>query len=449
MANRLWDKGEALDAAMHRFTVGNDPVTDLKLVPWDVMASAAHARMLTSINILTQQECADLMRGLHQILELHRKGEFTIPQELEDCHTAIESYLAREIGEAGLKIHTGRSRNDQVLVAVRLFLRDALLTHLEQVLVAVQTLLDRQKEFSAHMMPGYTHFQAAMPTSVGIWLHAFAEALLDLANEGLSLLRRLNVNPLGVASGFNVPLPLNREMTAKLLAFAKVQRNSIDVANSRGRYELKAIRWASDVAAVVEKFACDFILFSTREFGFFTLPAAFTTGSSIMPQKRNPDVIELLRARTAKVRAAAYELEWVIGKLPSSYQRDHQYTKEPLFRADSDLGEIVPMFTAVIQAFDVNRTKLEQGLDAEVFATYEVYREVKKGLPFRQAYQAVAKRSKDQGWNIADLKKDFSEIAAINAQEVAIAREELAAAQTSVEELRSAFDKALKDVFAS
>jgi argininosuccinate lyase len=447
MTKRLWDKGEELNTAMHKFTVGNDPQTDLNLVKWDAIASAAHAKMLESISILSKEECLALLTGLKKIVELNAQNKFTIPQELEDCHTTIESFLSSEIGEAGLKIHTGRSRNDQVLVAMRLYLRDALISQLEEVTLAVETLLLRAKKEINTCMPGYTHFQAAMPTSVGIWFQAFAEALLDLSQEGLELLHRLNCNPLGVASGFCVPLPLNREMTAKLLGFNRVQRNPIDVANSRGRYELKYIRWCADVASVVEKFSCDLILFSTREFGFFSLPTAFTTGSSIMPQKRNPDVVELLRARAGRLRGLEQELLWTISKLPSSYHRDHQYTKEPAIKATCEIQEIVPMFSAVVNAIEIHSEKLNAGLDEEVFATYEVYKEVKNGLAFRDAYRKVGEKIKSTGLNLADLKKEFAQIAKNSNQEITLAESELSQIIKNIVSHKEQFADVCKNVF--
>lgn len=425
MAKRLWEKGEELNQRVHHFTVGDDPTVDLELVHFDLLGSAAHARMLQAAGLLQENELSALLAALHLLSARHADGKFEIPRELEDCHTAIETELVATVGEAGNRIHAGRSRNDQVMLAVRLYLRDRLLKLLEEVTGVARALFDRADAFGHQPMPGYTHFQPAMPSSVKLWLAAFGESFLELAREGLSLLANLNTNPLGAASGFGTSLPLDREMTAKLLELDRVQRNPIAVQNSRGQYELKALRFASEVSSLIEKLASDLILYSTREYGFVKIPTAFTTGSSIMPQKHNPDVIELLRGRAAKVRGAATELEWVVAKLPSNYHRDFQYTKEPLVRGIGHALESLSVLREVIESFTLDTERLEAAMTSELYATYDVYREVKAGAPFREAYRATAARIKEGSITRAELEKDFEPIAEACDKEAKEARKEL------------------------
>ena len=324
---RLWDKGGKPDPLVHRFTVGDDPRLDLRLVHFDCLGSAAHARTLERAGLLTADEADRLVAELAQIDALAGEGRFAIPDELEDGHTAIESHLTAALGELGQKIHTGRSRNDQVATAMRLFMRQHALQWADAMPAVIAALAQRIRGDGATPMPGYTHMQPAMPSSVGLWLHAFAEALLEQLRAAGQLLAQIDCCPLGTGAGYGVPLPLDRGYTAALLGFSRVQRNPIDVQNSRGRMETYFVRVAADVAAVLEKLSSDLLLFSTAEFGFFSLPEALTTGSSIMPQKQNPDVLELIRAGAGRLRARQHELEWLVGKLPSGYHRDLQLTK--------------------------------------------------------------------------------------------------------------------------
>lgn len=408
MAKKLWDKGGATNAQVHTFTVGNDPQLDLELIRWDILASTAHAKMLARIGVLSEAELSALSAALEAALKLSDSGSFEIPYDLEDGHSALEDFLVKKAGEAGKKIHTGRSRNDQVLVAQRLYLREAIYSHCCQLSSLLTALEGRIDDIGDLAMPGYTHMQPAMPSSVGMWLHAFVEHFLSLLNEGLGLLESLNLNPLGAASGFGVPLALDRAYTSELLGFSAPQRNPIDVQNSRGRFELKALRWFSDIASAVEKLSWDLILYSSKEFAFFTLPEELTTGSSIMPQKRNPDVLELLRARASKVRAAELELVLVTSKLPSNYHRDLQYSKEPLLRSNAQIAEILPMLSLVISSLSANKKSLEQAMTTELYATYEAYRLAAEGMPFREAYVETAKRNEQGLIKKAELEKEFN-----------------------------------------
>ena len=377
------------------------------------------------IDILSAAECKTLLKSLKKLAGLIEEDGMEISPELEDCHTAIESYLVENSGEAGHKIHTGRSRNDQVLTAVRLYMRNHIVAALNELTEIAEIFLTRFDEIGELPMPGYTHMQPAMPASVGMWLHSYAEGFIELIRDGLVLLDQVNSNPLGAASGFGVPLPLDREFTAKLLGFTKVQRNPIHTQNSRGRFELKFIRWAVDIGGLIEKFSSDLILYTAREFGFFSLPEALTTGSSIMPQKHNPDVIELLRARAAKLRAAEQELLLVIAKLPSNYHRDFQYTKEPLIRTVCELGDLLAVLPIVASSFSCNEEALEGAMTDDLYATYAVYREVRSGTSFREAYRKIAALIASEDLDVSEVRNDFDMIDAVNVKEAREARKEL------------------------
>lgn len=401
---RLWDKGEAVDELMQALTVGKDPEIDRAILEADCLGSAAHARMLLKIGILNKDETSALLNALAQILSEAKAGTFEIPRELEDAHTAIENRLVERCGEAGQKIHTGRSRNDQVLLATRLFMRDETLRWMRTLLTLAATFGARFDALKDIPMPGYTHMQPAMPSSVGMWLHAFMEGTLEFVRDGFALHLALDANPLGSAAGFGSSLPLDREYVAQLLGFSRVQRSFIDVQNSRGRGEEKFIFWAGQIAGLYEKFAFDVVLGCTKEFGFFSLPARLTTGSSIMPQKRNPDIAELLRGRAGKIRAALYELSWVSGKLPSSYHRDLQFTKEPLMRVVDEIPLALASVGLILDGLEVHTDRLKAAMLPELYATYEAYRQVHEGVPFRTAYRATADLVKGGAIDVSRLQ---------------------------------------------
>jgi argininosuccinate lyase len=446
---RLWDKGEQLDEEVQAFSVGNDPELDIELLPFDIQGSIAHAQMLVKIGILSNEEFKQIKKSLIKLLKLVREGSFSIPVELEDGHTAIETFLANDIGSAGLRIHTGRSRNDQILVASRLYLREKTLKHISQLSAICEALFERCEECQGLPMPGYTHMQKAMPSSVTMWLHAFSEAFLEMIREGLFLLDRLNTNPLGVASGYGVPLPLDRKMTTDLLAFDKVQRSPIDVQNSRGRYELKFVRWNVDIVGVVEKLAWDLLIYSMKEFSFFSLPPGLRTGSSIMPQKKNPDVLELLRGRAGKVRACESELLWVTSKLPSNYHRDLQYTKEPFLRSTRNVTEILNVLHKVIVSFEVHEEPLKAAMTDDLYATYDVYRAIQDGTTFREAYQRTGKKLADDTFTKDDLESDFEMIQATVDSEIIEAKADLKSCTESLKQWTNKIEDSKKQLFSS
>lgn len=407
---RLWDKGKSIDKEVHSFTIGSDPIIDKEILEWDILASAAHAIMLGDQGLISKEDQAKLIKALSEAYPLAQSRSFEIPYELEDCHTALESYLVEKCGDAGKRIHLGRSRNDQVLVASRLYLRNANLELGAKLLMLAETCKDRAKPLLGLQLPGHTHFQQAMPASAGMWLLAISEAALELAEESFSLNHTLSKNPLGVGSGFGSPLKIDREKTTNLLKFERTQRNPINTQNSRGKYETKLLRLLSDVAGLIEKHSFDLILYSMQEINFVKLPEEFTTGSSIMPQKRNPDVLELLRGNASLIRSKQFESEMLTSKLPSHYHRDFQLTKEPLIQAFSLSKTLLNIFLAVIEKITFNEEVLKKSKTPELYATYEAFRLVGSGMPFRDAYRETAKKLENNQIDVEDLSKDFDSI---------------------------------------
>jgi argininosuccinate lyase len=387
---QLWAKELPLDSVMHRFSVGDDPETDQELLPFDALGSAAHARMLAKVGLLSSDDATQLVIALRRIAQLAEQKSFTISREQEDAHTAIEAELTRQLGPIGQRIHLGRSRNDQVILAMRLFLRDALLKLGHRLANLAGCFLEFAQAHQDVSLPGYTHLRRAMPSSFGLWGVAFAEALLEELEALQALYARLDRCPLGAAAGFGVPLPLDREYTAALLGFSKVQRSPIDVQNSRGRHELAMLQWVSGIALSLEKCLWDLSLFSMEEFGFLKLPDAFTTGSSIMPQKKNPDVIELARARCREFRGWTAMVEHLAGGLPSSYHRDFQLLKQPVMTAIHRADEWLEILTRLISGLEVNAKKAAEACGDELFAAHQAFVLVQSGLPFREAYRQVA-----------------------------------------------------------
>ncbi len=387
---RLWDKGAPLDDRVLAFTASEDHALDERLVRYDIKASLAHARMLASRQLLSSTDLAAIEQGLQQIAAAHERGEWRITLEDEDGQTALEKQLTARIGSAGGRVHLGRSRNDQVLTALRLYMKDAaqsLSQATERVAAALDALAQRQGTVA---LPGYTHMQQAMPSSVALWAGGFASELRDDAAGLLTVLRRIDRSPLGSAAGYGAPaLKLDREATRKALGFAEVQEPVTAVQLSRGKAEAQLLFEIALVMQDLGRLASDLLLFYTQEFAFVSLPDAFTTGSSIMPQKRNPDVFELVRGRSATVTACLSEALGIFAKLPSGYQRDLQLLKFPLFRG-IDLAEqaLDIMATALGGVtFQVERIHLDKGLHAadEAYALV-----LKEGIPFREAYQRVA-----------------------------------------------------------
>ena len=386
----LWAKGLPLDAAIHRFTVGDDPVVDLALVPHDALGSAAHARMLARVGLMPEADMRALVTALRALHDEARAGTFTIRPEQEDGHTALEAALVNRVGEAGRRIHLARSRNDQVQLALRMLLREQVLVLGARAAELAGAFLDFAQAHASVPMPGYTHLRRAMPSTFGLWGTAFAEALLEELEALRGLYARMDRCPLGAAAGFGVPLPIDREYVASLLGFSRVQRSPIDVQNSRGRHETAALGWATSVAGGLEKWLWDVALFSTEEFGFLALPDAFTTGSSIMPQKKNPDVVELARARCRELRGLTRQVEEVASGLPSSYHRDFQLLKRPTLAALGSLRELLEVLTRLVPVLQVRSEAAARACDDTLYAAHQAYVLAGRGMPFRDAYRQVA-----------------------------------------------------------
>ncbi len=386
---RLWDKGEPLDARILRYTAGEDHRLDARLVPYDVRASIAHARMLNAQQLLSTADLEQIVDGLEKLGIAHAAGEWQISLEEEDCHTALEQRLTQLIGEAGKRVHLGRSRNDQVLTALRLYLKDAadnLATAAGEVATALDELASRE---AGTALPGYTHMQQAMPSSVPLWADGFAAELKDDAEGIRASRRRLDKSPLGSAAGYGVPgLPIDREATRQLLAFDVVHEPVTAVQISRGKGEAGLVFELCLLTQDLGRLAADLLLFYTQEFGFITLPDSMTTGSSIMPQKRNPDVLELVRGAGPTVQAALLEITSLPAKLGSGYQRDLQRMKAPLFRAIDLAGDSAAVMTQLIHGlrFVPANIHLDDSIHAAERANALV---LKEGISFREAYQRI------------------------------------------------------------
>jgi argininosuccinate lyase len=397
--SRLWDKGAPLDERVLAFTAGEDHSLDERLVPYDARASIAHAQMLNDQGLLSDADCGAIESGLEALAAAHAKGEWKIELSDEDGQTALERRLTAIIGEAGGRVHLGRSRNDQVLTALRLYLRDVteqLARSAEEVAAALDRLATRQGDIE---LPGYTHMQQAMPSSVGLWAEGFAAELRDDASGLRSVQRRLGKNPLGSAAGYGTPgLPIDRESTRKALDFDETHEPVTAVQLSRGKAEAQLLFEIALLMQDLGRFAADTCLFYTQEFAFLDLPDEFTTGSSIMPQKRNPDVFELLRGRTASAHGCLVEALGIFAKLPSGYQRDLQLLKAPLFRgidlALASTSIIAPAIDAM--SFKPENIEMDPAIHAAERANELV---VKEGIPFREAYRRVGAslRTEDKG----------------------------------------------------
>jgi len=390
MSTPLWDKGKGpVDAVMQKFLAGEDVLWDRHLFPFDVEASRAHARGLQRIGILSADECTAICTQLDAVAQEFLAGTFVLDEKYEDCHSAIEDYLTQKLGAAGRKVHTGRSRNDQILVATRLFLKDAL-ARLEQLCrQAGHAALNKARAHEMVPMPGYTHLQRAVPSSVGLWMAAFAEAFADDAHLARMTRGWLDASPLGTAAGYGVNLPLDRDGVSQELGFARLQINPMYAQNSRGKFELQALGALSQALLDVRRLAWDLSLFTTEEFGFVRLPDAFTTGSSIMPNKRNPDVVELLRAAHSVVTGAVAELTDVLS-LTSGYHRDLQATKGPVLRAFQHGLRALALVPSLVDTLEFDVARMRAAISPEMFATDRAVELAVAGVPFRDAYRQVA-----------------------------------------------------------
>ena len=389
---KLWDKGYSTDAFVEEFTVGRDRELDLYLAEADVLGNMAHMKMLHSIGLLSQEDHDALAEGLKKIYAQVLAGDFTIEDGVEDVHSQVEFMLTEMCGDAGKRIHTGRSRNDQVMVDIKLFSRSAIIALQKSVEELFSTLMQKADEWKDVLMPGYTHQQVAMPSSFGMWLSAYAEALADDMLMLQAAYKLVNTNPLGSGAGYGSSVPLNRTMTTRLLGFDDLAYNSMYAQMQRGKTERVVLTAIAAIAATVGRLAQDVCLYSCANFGFVKLPDAFTTGSSIMPHKKNPDIFELTRAKCNRMQALPMEVTLVATNLPSGYFRDMQLTKEIYVPAFKEITDVVRMAKAGIEQMWINRDILANDIYKYLFTVEDVNDAVAKGVPFRDAYREVGMR---------------------------------------------------------
>lgn len=386
---KLWNKGFEPDKLIEDFTVGADRELDLRLARYDVEGSMAHIRMLESIGLIESSELPLLLAALERIATTIERGEFTIEEGVEDVHSQVELMLTRELGDMGKKIHSGRSRNDQVLVDLKLFMRDELRNlseHIVTLFNRLQSLSDKHKDT---LMPGYTHLQVAMPSSFGLWFGAYAESLVDDMEMVAAAYNIANQNPLGSAAGYGSSFPLDREMTTSLLGFATLNYNVVAAQMSRGKTERAAAYAIASVASTLGKFAMDVCLFMCQNFGFISFPDNLTTGSSIMPHKKNPDVFEIMRGKCNRLQAVPNEISLLTTNLPLGYHRDLQLLKDIIFPATTTLCQCLDMCDFMLQHIIIKENIVQGEQYNYLFTVEDVNRLTLAGVPFREAYKEV------------------------------------------------------------
>lgn len=389
---KLWEKGIPTDIKTDLFTVGNDRELDLVLAQYDVLGSIAHAKMLGSTGLLNGNEVEDLVMALEDILSDIKKGDFIIEQTFEDVHSKVEYLLIEKLGDTGKKIHTARSRNDQVLVDVHLFLKAELTTIKQQVKELFELLIAMAKQHENVLLPGYTHLQVAMPSSFGMWFSAYAESLIDDVIMLDTALAVTDQNPLGSAAGYGSSFPIDRSFTTKELGFKTLKYNSVAAQMSRGKTEKTVAFAMSSVAGTLSKLAMDACLYLSQNFNFISLPQHLTTGSSIMPHKKNPDIFELIRGKCNKIQALPYELTLITNNLPSGYHRDLQLLKEGVFPALQTLKSCLEMAVFTIKEIKVNNNILDDKKYDYLFTVDALNELVTSGIPFRDAYKIVGEQ---------------------------------------------------------
>lgn len=389
MATKLWEKNFEVNAEIERFTVGKDRELDLYLARYDVLGSMAHITMLESIGLLKKSELAALLAELKQIYATCERGEFEIEDGVEDVHSQVELMLTRKLGDIGKKIHSGRSRNDQVLVDLKLFTRHELQDIVQYVKVLFDELIAKSNQYKDVLMPGYTHLQIAMPSSFGLWFGAYAEGLADDMLYLLAAYQLTNRNPLGSAAGYGSSFPLNRTMTTKLLGFESMAYNVVYAQMGRGKMERNVAYSLASVAGTIAKLAYDACLFNSQNFGFIKLPKECTTGSSIMPHKKNPDVFELIRAKSNKIQSLPQQVMLIMNNLPTGYFRDLQIIKEVFLPVFAELKDCLQMTAYIINKMEVNDHILDNAMYDPIFSVEEVNNLAVQGIPFRDAYKQV------------------------------------------------------------
>ena len=389
MANKLWEKNFEMNAEIERFTVGRDRELDIRLAPYDVMGSMAHIIMLESVGLLGKDELDTLLTELRAIYDTCVRGDFVIEDGVEDVHSQVEMMLTRKLGDIGKKIHSGRSRNDQVLVDLKLFIRHEIETAVDAIKELFDTLIRKSNATKGILMPGYTHLQVAMPSSFGLWFGAYAESLTDDMLFLQAAYRMANRNPLGSAAGYGSSFPLDRQMTTDLLGFDSMDYNVVYAQMGRGKTERNTAFAMASIAGTLAKMAYDACLFNSQNFAFVKLPKECTTGSSIMPHKKNPDVFELIRAKSNKLQALPQQITLIMNNLPAGYFRDLQIIKEVFLPAFDEMLDCLHMAAYIIDRMEVDSHILDNPVYDPMFSVEEVNRLVIDGMPFRDAYKKV------------------------------------------------------------
>jgi len=396
---KLWDKGIEINKMIEDFTVGNDRNIDLLLAEYDVMGSIAHSVMLHDIGVLSEKEKEKIMEQLFLILEDIRQGSFSIKDNVEDVHSQIEFILTEKLGNTGKKIHTGRSRNDQALTDIKMFLRDEVKKTVMMAEEYITLLLKLSEKYKDIFMPGYSHLQAAMPSSFGLWFGAYAESLTDDLYFMLAAYRLNNRNPLGSAAGYGSSVPVDRQKTTQLLGFEDMNLNALYAQMTRGKTEKITAFAISSVAATISRMASDICLFMCRNFDFIGFPDELTTGSSIMPHKQNPDVFELVRAKCNRIQSIPNEITIIVNNLTSGYFRDMQVLKEILFPAFSELDKCLNIIFLMLENIRVNKDILKNEIYDNIYSVEEVNKLVLKGIPFREAYKRISEDIRNGAFN--------------------------------------------------
>ncbi len=389
---KIWNKGGKINTLIENFTIGNDRKLDLYLAEFDVLGSLAHIIMLENIKLLNKEELSKLKDGLKKIHKQIKDNKFSIDEGVEDVHSQIELMLTKNLGDLGKKIHTGRSRNDQVLADIKMYIRSKIKTIVEKTGLLFDILINQSEKYKNVLLPGYTHLQVAMPSSFGLWFGAYAEALTDDLQLLLAAYKINNQNPLGSGAGYGSSFPLNRQLTTDLLGFDLLSYNVVYAQMGRGKTEKISATAIASIASTLSRLATDICLYMSQNFEFFTLPDEFTTGSSIMPHKKNPDVFELLRAKCNKLQTLYNEISYITNNLPSGYFRDFQIIKESLFPAFESLENCLSLAAYVIEKLEIKENILDDEKYKYIFSVEEVNKEVIKGIPFRDAYNKVSKR---------------------------------------------------------
>ena len=410
---KLWEKDIQVDQEVHRFTTANDRILDLKLSYWDVLGSMAHVHMLESVNLISTGEKETLISGLKDILKEIESGDFVISEEVEDVHSQIELLLTERKGSVGKKIHTGRSRNDQVLVDLKLYLRNELeeLVHLSAALF--EELWQQSERTKDLILPGYTHMQVAMPSSFGMWFGAYAECLVEDLYQLQATFKVINQNPLGSAAGYGSSFPLDRMKTTELLGFNQLAVNSVFAQMGRGRTEKSMAFSISMLASTLGKLSMDICLYNSQNFGFLKLPDVYTTGSSIMPHKKNPDVFELIRGKSNTLQSLPFQINSILVNLPSGYHRDLQLLKEVLFPAIESMKELLKLTAFAVSKLEV-QPPLPTSKTYELMYTVDAVNElVMAGIPFRDAYKTIGLQVEQGTFQAASTPKDHTHLGSI------------------------------------